>query len=137
MPRTSINTTKNYYDILGIPPDSSAAEIKAARQKKSIQFHPDRPAGNEEIFKDIQEAREVLEDPGSRAFYDRSRNESSQGSVHVHNEYRGNSYRPGMRVHPWWKKHQRAKAAREAALADECERYDEDGEEWDEDGEEF
>ena len=36
---------EDYYDILGISKGASAAEIKKAYRKKSLEFHPDRAKG--------------------------------------------------------------------------------------------
>lgn len=80
MPEILIDATRDYYGILGVLPNASAAEIKDAWKKRSVKFHPDRPAGNEEKFKEVQEAREVLEDPDNRAFYDRVRREYQTAS---------------------------------------------------------
>ena len=66
---------KDYYDTLGVKPDASAAEIKAAYRKLARKFHPDvsKEAGAEERFKTINEAYEVLQDKGKRAAYDQVR----------------------------------------------------------------
>jgi curved DNA-binding protein len=66
---------KDYYDILGVKPDASEAEIKAAYRKLARQFHPDKnkEAGAEERFKAINEANEALRDPEKRRAYDQLR----------------------------------------------------------------
>lgn len=66
---------KDYYDILGVKPDASEAEIKAAFRKLARQYHPDKnkDAGAEEKFKAINEANEVLRDKEKRRAYDQVR----------------------------------------------------------------
>lgn len=61
---------KNYYDILGVKKDASADEIKKAFRKKAQKHHPDA-GGDEETFKQINEAYEVLSDPEKRKMFDR------------------------------------------------------------------
>jgi len=48
-----------YYDILGIKPGATEEEVKKAYRKKAIETHPDK-GGNEEDFKKITEAYEIL-----------------------------------------------------------------------------
>jgi len=64
----------DFYEVLGVPRDASAADIKKAYRRLAMQFHPDRNAGDhgaEERFKEITEAYEVLRDADKRAAYDR------------------------------------------------------------------
>jgi len=64
---------EDYYDILGISKNASAAEIKKAYRKKALEYHPDKNPGNskaEELFKKSAEAYEVLSNPDKRARYD-------------------------------------------------------------------
>ncbi|MGQ0800953.1 MAG: DnaJ C-terminal domain-containing protein [Pseudomarimonas sp.] len=63
---------KDYYDILGVKPEASEAEIKTAYRRLARKFHPDvsKEAGAEERFKTINEAYEALKDPERRAAYD-------------------------------------------------------------------
>lgn len=65
---------KNYYELLGIAPGASFAEIKAAYRRLALQYHPDKNAGNalaEQAFKEINEAYTVLSDERKRAVYHR------------------------------------------------------------------
>jgi molecular chaperone DnaJ len=66
-------TRRDYYEILGVPRGASAEEIKKAFRRKARQYHPDvnKEAGAEEMFKEINEAYDVLSDPQKRAAYDR------------------------------------------------------------------
>lgn len=67
---------KDYYKTLQIKPNASPQEVKQAFRKLALQYHPDRNAGNavsEAIFKEIQEAYEVLGDAKSREEYNYKR----------------------------------------------------------------
>ncbi len=61
--------TGNYYDILGVKKDASADDIKKAFRRLAKKHHPDR-GGDEQKFKEINEAYEVLSDSDKRAQYD-------------------------------------------------------------------
>ncbi len=60
---------RDYYEILGVGKSASADEIKKAFRKAAIEHHPDR-GGDEEKFKEINEAYEVLSNPDKRKRYD-------------------------------------------------------------------
>jgi len=86
---------KDYYDILGVKPEATEAEIKAAYRKLAKKYHPDRnkEAGAEEKFKAINEANEVLRDTEKRRAYD---------------ELRAGGYRGGEQFRPppgWGQSH--------------------------------
>lgn len=64
---------RDYYDVLGLPRSASADDIKKAHRKLVRKFHPDVNKDNkqsEEKFKEVQEAYDVLSDPGKRRNYD-------------------------------------------------------------------
>ncbi len=64
---------RDYYEVLGVSKDASAAEIKSAFRKKAKEFHPDLNKDNPnaaEKFKEAQEAYEVLSDEQKRKMYD-------------------------------------------------------------------
>jgi energy-coupling factor transporter ATP-binding protein EcfA2 len=64
---------RDLYDVLGVPRDATAAQIKKAFRKLAMQWHPDRNPGDkiaEARFKKIAEAYEILSDPEQRRAYD-------------------------------------------------------------------
>ncbi|MEX1997618.1 MAG: molecular chaperone DnaJ [Candidatus Andersenbacteria bacterium] len=61
---------QNYYQILGITQDASADEIKRAYRRMAHQYHPDKKGGDEEKFKQVNAAYQVLSDEQKRAQYD-------------------------------------------------------------------
>ncbi len=64
---------RDYYEILGVPKNATADEIKKAYRKVAMQFHPDRNPGNKEAedkFKEAAEAYEVLSDADKKSRYD-------------------------------------------------------------------
>ncbi|MCA1926663.1 MAG: DnaJ domain-containing protein [Thiobacillus sp.] len=63
---------KNYYDMLGVPRDATAEDIKKAFRKLARKYHPDvsKEKDAEARMKDVNEAYAVLSDPEKRAAYD-------------------------------------------------------------------
>ena len=65
--------SEDYYSILGVKKEASAAEIKKAYRKLAMKYHPDHTKGDksaEEKFKKISEAYAVLSDKDKRKEYD-------------------------------------------------------------------
>ncbi|GAA5901428.1 uncharacterized protein JCM6883_000210 [Sporobolomyces salmoneus] len=76
------------YDVLGVSPDCTAAELKKAYRSKSLQFHPDRqaPSSSGEApdhskFQEIQNAYETLSDPERRDEYDHFGEKGARGGM--------------------------------------------------------
>jgi hypothetical protein len=63
---------KDYYEIMKVGRKASDTEIKKAFRKLANQYHPDKNPSleAEALFKEINEAYEVLGDPASRLDYD-------------------------------------------------------------------
>ena len=69
----------DYYKILGVSEKSTKDEIKKAYRKLSLQYHPDRPNGNSDKFKQVNEAYETLSDNEKKMRYDMGRGRGQQG----------------------------------------------------------
>ena len=73
---------EDYYEILGVSKDASAAEIKKAYRKMALKHHPDKNPGDsksEDLFKKSAEAYEVLGNQEKRAKYDRFGHQAFDG----------------------------------------------------------
>lgn len=74
---------KEYYDVLGIPKESSEDQIKKAYRRQALKWHPDKNPNNrqeaEDKFKEIGEAYSVLSDTNKRTAYDKYGFEGFEG----------------------------------------------------------
>ena len=63
---------RDLYEILGVSKTASEDDIKKAFRKLAAKHHPDRNPGkaNEDRFKEVNAANEVLSDAKRRALYD-------------------------------------------------------------------
>ncbi len=69
-----MSSTRDYYEVLGVPRDADDTTIKKAFRRLARELHPDvnkHDPDAEEKFKEAAEAYEVLSDAERRATYDR------------------------------------------------------------------
>ncbi|MCE9643474.1 MAG: molecular chaperone DnaJ [Candidatus Andersenbacteria bacterium] len=62
--------SQDFYELLGVSKTATQEEIKKAYRKLAHKHHPDKKGGDEEQFKKINQAYEVLSDTQKRAQYD-------------------------------------------------------------------
>lgn len=71
---------KDYYEILGVKHTASSEEIKKAFRKMAHRYHPDKQGGNEQKFKEVNEAYQILSDNAKRQQYDLYRQGGGAGN---------------------------------------------------------
>ncbi|CAH6719978.1 protein Sis1p [[Candida] jaroonii] len=69
------------YDLLGVSPSASDTEIKKAYRKQALKYHPDKPTGDTEKFKEISEAFDILSNGDKRQVYDDYGLEAARGNA--------------------------------------------------------
>ena len=62
---------KDYYKILGVSRDASQDDIRKAYYGLAHKYHPDKSGGDENKFKEINEAYQTLSDKNKKSQYDR------------------------------------------------------------------
>jgi DnaJ-class molecular chaperone len=60
----------NPYEVLGLEPDATRADVKKAFRKLAQKYHPDKSDGDESVYLEAQEAYNILYDEERRRAYD-------------------------------------------------------------------
>jgi len=75
---------RDYYETLGINKDATPEQIKKAYRTKAKELHPDRNSDKpdaEAMFKEANEAHDILKDPEKKAAYDRYGHAAFEGGM--------------------------------------------------------
>ena len=83
---------RDYYEVLGVSKTASDDEIKKAYRKAAVKYHPDKEGGDEEKFKEVGEAYEVLKDKQKRQRYDQFGHAGVGGASGGGGGYSGNPF---------------------------------------------
>ena len=85
---------KDYYKILEVDSNATADQIKKSYRRLAMTYHPDRNPGNkaaEDMFKEINEAYDVLSNPEKRKKFDLMR-DGKNNSTDFYTKNSGSSY---------------------------------------------
>jgi len=82
MSEQSMTTTEDYYTLLGLSPDATDQDIRAAFKQMARRYHPDVYAGADadERMRKLIAAYQTLRDPEKRRAYDRERQPAAVAS---------------------------------------------------------
>ena len=92
------------YEVLAVGQDATAAQIKKSYHALALKWHPDKNADDAaatEMFKQVQEAYEVLADPQERAYYDDNRDELLASDDEADDEKDANEAEAELDLYRW------------------------------------
>ena len=80
----------NPYTTLGVKPGADIKDVKKAYRKLANKHHPDKEGGNEEKFKEIKEAYELIKLGKEKSKANKTFDESqyTEYTGHTHNHYK-------------------------------------------------
>ncbi len=78
---------KDFYKVLGVNQKAGPEKIRRAYRQAAKRYHPDVSPKNEEKFREVQEAYDILSNPERRALYDREISDKRS---------------PGIRLQPYY-----------------------------------
>ena len=83
------------YDTLGVSPIATQQEIKKAYRRLAVTHHPDK-GGNEDMFKKITSAYEILKDKNKKDVYDKFGSRGLKGHQGVPSDIFANLFGGGL-----------------------------------------
>lgn len=95
-----MDTTVDYYSLLGLKRDASPEDVKGAFRKLVFQYHPDRNPNDKaaaEKLRGVLEAYGVLSDSAKRASYDHATRSASVNGSQKSQEQFGNHIGAGFK----------------------------------------
>jgi len=93
IPRASVEMLGNgvdYYEVLQVSRRADADTIRRVFHLMAQRYHPDNTeTGNEELFRQLVKANEVLSDPARRAAFDLQLASHDQARLHLFENWQG------------------------------------------------
>ena len=93
IPRASVEMLGNgvdYYEVLQVSRRADADTIRRVYHLMAQRYHPDnRETGNDELFRQVVKANEVLSDPARRAAFDLQLASHDQARLHLFENWQG------------------------------------------------
>jgi molecular chaperone DnaJ len=75
---------RDYYEVLGCSREASTEELRKGYKREALKYHPDRNPDNpqaESLFKEVNEAYQVLSDEQKRRIYDQFGHAGLEGAA--------------------------------------------------------
>ena len=89
-PREMLGNGIDYYEVLQVSRRADADTIRRVYHLMAQRYHPDnRETGNDELFRQIVKAQEVLSDPARRAAFDLQLASHDQARLHLFENWQG------------------------------------------------
>jgi len=89
-PREMLGNGIDYYEVLQISRRADADTIRRVYHLMAQRYHPDNgETGNDELFRQIVKAQEVLSDPARRAAFDLQLASHDQARLHLFENWQG------------------------------------------------
>lgn len=71
----------NPYTVLELNRTASDEEVRNAYKRLALKYHPDKPTGDEDKFKQVSQAYQILTDPFKRKMYDAQFDEQKLNTI--------------------------------------------------------
>lgn len=71
----------NPYTILELSRTATDEEIRNAYKRLALKYHPDKPTGNEDKFKQVSRAYQILTDPFKKKVYDTQFDDNKMNTI--------------------------------------------------------
>lgn len=76
-----MESTFNPYEVLELNRTASDDDIRNAYKRLALKYHPDKPTGNEDKFKQVSQAYQILTDPFKKKVYDTQFDEDKLNTI--------------------------------------------------------
>lgn len=100
IPDILIDPTKDYYKIMGVSKNANYDQIKKAKKRLLTKYHPDRESGDEEKYKEVNEAYDIIGNKENRKYYNLIRKEYNTRDTYNYKEQKKKNKPDKKKEHP-------------------------------------